>query len=394
MEHSEEAVVRVLFTTHPGAGHFHPLVPLARALQDAGHDVAFASHRAFLSTIESAGFRAFPAGVEWPTDGTFREAPPGVPRWALFIVNYAREMIRDVLDIARSWPPDLVVREGSEYGGCVAAERLGVPHASVPTGAWNADYQLRVEALDQLNALRGDFGLPSEPGEAMLFRYLNLAFMPPRYHDPARPVAPTTHFLRPVAFDHAGKEALPSWVAELPDRPTVYATLGTVFNYRTDLFDAIVEGLQDEPINLILTVGRNQDPGRFGTRPGNVRVERYVPQSLVFPHCDLVVAHAGFGTVMGTLGHGLPLVALDVGADHPIHAGQCVALGVGRAIARGEITPETVREAARTVLADPAYRRNAERLRDDMAALPGLDRAVALIERLARERLPLIGQSA
>ena len=35
-------LMRVLFTTQPGAGHFHPLVPLAQALRDVGHDVAFA----------------------------------------------------------------------------------------------------------------------------------------------------------------------------------------------------------------------------------------------------------------------------------------------------------------------------------------------------------------
>lgn len=382
--------MRVLFTTHPGAGHFHPLVPLAQALRDGGHEVAFASDRAFVPTIAAAGFRAFPAGVEWPTDGSFREAPPGVPRWALFIVNYAREMARDVLDIAHRWQPDLVVREGSEYGGCVAAERLGLPHASVPTGAWNADYQLRLEALDQLNALRTDFGLPPEPEEAMLFRYLNLAFMPPRYHDPARPLAPTTHFLRPVAFDRSSGEALPPWVTGLTDLPTVYATLGTVFNFRTELFGAILDGLQDEPINLILTVGRNQDPDRFGPRPSNVHVERYLPQSLLFPHCDLVVAHAGFGTVMGALGHGLPLVALDVGADHPVHAGRCAALGVGRAISRDDITPEAVREATREVLSHPRYRRNAGRLRDEMAELPGVNHAVDLVERLVTERRPIL----
>jgi UDP:flavonoid glycosyltransferase YjiC (YdhE family) len=120
-----------------------------------------------------------------------------------------------------------------------------------------------------------------------------------------------------------------------------------------------------------------------------VRLERYLPQSLLFPHCDLVVAQAGFGTVMGALGHGLPLVALDVGADHPLHTARCVALGVGRALFRNEITPESVRAAARAVLADPTYRRNAAQLRDEMATLPGPDHAVALLERLARDRAPL-----
>jgi UDP:flavonoid glycosyltransferase YjiC (YdhE family) len=51
-------------------------------------------------------------------------------------------------------------------------------------------------------------------------------------------------------------------------------------------------------VNLLLTVGRNQDPAAFGPQPGHVRIERYVPQSLVFPSCDLVVTHGGDDTVM------------------------------------------------------------------------------------------------
>ena len=42
------------------------------------------------------------------------------------------------------------------------------------------------------------------------------------------------------------------------------------------------------------------------------------------------------------------------------------------------------------MLADPAYRRNAERLRDEIAALPGMDHAVELLERLAVDQQPLL----
>jgi UDP:flavonoid glycosyltransferase YjiC (YdhE family) len=47
-------------------------------------------------------------------------------------------------------------------------------------------------------------------------------------------------------------------------------------------------------------------------------------------------------------------------------------------------TPATVRDAAATVLADPADRRAAGRLRDEAAALPPPEHAVALLERLVR----------
>jgi UDP:flavonoid glycosyltransferase YjiC (YdhE family) len=45
--------------------------------------------------------------------------------------------------------------------------------------------------------------------------------------------------------------------------------------------------------------------------------------------------------------------------------------------------------AGHAVLADQTYRRHAERMRDEIAALPGPEHAVTLLERLAAERRPL-----
>jgi len=56
--------MRTLFTTIPASGHFHPLVPLARAAINAGHEVAFAASAPFCPDVEAAGFRCFPAGVD------------------------------------------------------------------------------------------------------------------------------------------------------------------------------------------------------------------------------------------------------------------------------------------------------------------------------------------
>ena len=55
--------MRVLFTTLAASGHIHPLVPVARALTEAGHEVAFACAEEGRSTIERLGFRFFPAGT-------------------------------------------------------------------------------------------------------------------------------------------------------------------------------------------------------------------------------------------------------------------------------------------------------------------------------------------
>ncbi len=54
-----------------------------------------------------------------------------------------------------------------------------------------------------------------------------------------------------------------------------------------------------------------------------------------------------------------------------------------------DLTPEGGRDAVLGVRVDPKYRQNAERLRDEMTALPGPEYAVALLERLVVEKRPL-----
>ena len=136
----------------------------------------------------------------------------------------------------------------------------------------------------------------------------------------------------PSPADAGADDAPPEWLAEL-ERPLVYFTLGTIFNLESgDLFERVLAGLSGLPVSVVVTVGREVDPKALGPQPGNVRVEQYVPQSLLLPRCDLVVSHAGSGSVVGALAHGLPMVLLPIGADQPLNAARCEALGVARVL--------------------------------------------------------------
>jgi UDP:flavonoid glycosyltransferase YjiC (YdhE family) len=158
--------------------------------------------------------------------------------------------------------------------------------------------------------------LPLDPELAALDRYLVLSPFPSRFRHPAFSLAPTGHTLHPLALDTAGGEGLPAWMDELTDKPIVYLSLGTSFNSRRrHLFREVMDALADEPLNLIVTVGRDLDPAEFAPSPVNAHVERYVPVSLPFPRCDLVITPGGSGTIMAALGAGVPLVVMPVGAD-------------------------------------------------------------------------------
>jgi UDP:flavonoid glycosyltransferase YjiC (YdhE family) len=384
--------VRLLFTFAGGSGHFEPLVPIARASAEAGHSVAFAGQPVMIPVIEAAGFTAFATG-----GATLSGTSERLPLLKLdleredrdlregFATRLARERAAAILALCAAWRPDLLVCDEIDFGAVVAAERLGLPHATVLVIAAGSFVRKYVVG-EPLNELRAEHGLPPDPDLAMLSRYLVLSPFPPSYRDPAFPLPATAHAIRPLTIDRAQNDAASSWSA-LPDAPTVYFTLGTVFNVESgDLFERVLAGLRVLPINVIATVGRELDPAEFGPQPSNIHIEQYIPQLAVLPHCDMVVSHGGSGSVMGALAHGLPMVLLPIGADQPLNAARCGELGVARVLDALEATPEAVRAAVSAVLEDPAYRRAAERLRDEIAALPEPRHAVGLLERLVSDR--------
>jgi len=115
-----------------------------------------------------------------------------------------------------------------------------------------------------------------------------------------------------------------------------------------------------------------------------------VDHAALLPRCAVVLTHGGYGTIMACLSLGVPMVVLPVNADQPRNARRCADLGVGRVVGPDDRTPAAIRAATRAVLRDPSYRANAVQIRDEMTAMPGPDQAVALLERLASDRMPLI----
>jgi UDP:flavonoid glycosyltransferase YjiC (YdhE family) len=392
--------MKALFTVQPAVGHLHPLVPVALALEEAGHEVAFCSSASFRADVEAFGFPHLVAGLDWATSdrATWTHFPPMPsphdPAFPEFVVTVfadvtTRAMVPDVLAIAQEWRPDLIVREVMEWSGCLVGELLDVPHASIGGNAYSGvdspDISYfpgnRLFAAEPYARHRAEFGLPPDPDMVDPFRYLHLCSTPKRWDRPGLPAPANTHYVRHVSVARPG-EVLPEWAQSLGDRPTVYAALGTIAHAMPGIFELILEALRSEDVNLVLAVG--QDPAVFGPQPANVHVERYVPQTQLLPQCDVFISHGGFNSVKESLSCGVPLVVLPIMSDEPYSAERCEALGVGRAIAPANRTADAVRDAVRAVLGDSRYRERAEAFRADMDALPGAEETVELLTSVTR----------
>jgi len=384
--------MRALFSSMPGFGHFHPMVPLAQAWQGAGHEVAFATAERFCHrVIEPAGFLAFPAG---PSPRVFDELARELPEvasmaqpdpWRFGAHMFARVAaplkIDDLLGIIDDWSPDVVVHGSLDFAGPAAASARGLRWASHSFGALQpAEFWDLAGTL--LSPVWHRLGL--EPDAAGgVFRHLYLDICPPGFQAADAGRITARQPMRPVAFDTTGAASVPEWFHSLPPRPTVYVTMGTVHNDAPGVFEAVLGGLGETDLNVIATVGLDRNPAELGHLPPNVHVERWIPQSLVFGACDVVVCHGGSGTTLTALTHGVPLLVLPQGANQFWNAERCVQVGAGLMLAQEETVAERVRAAVAQLLTEPSFRQAAGSLSHEIEEMPAPHEVVPLIEALA-----------
>jgi hypothetical protein len=368
--------------------------------------VCFACASSFRPEVEKHGFQTQSVGIDFlfsrPDYFSILLAEAGIDMpgpahltghqrhaWVtnnLFIGAAAMRALPDVCALAESWAADVIVRESSEYSGCVAAEVLGLPHASVAAAA-DAALDLRDLTADALAPLRAAAGLPPDPRAEMLYRHLHLSFMPPSFFGPEARFPATERFLRHVDAPRPGVTA-PDWWDRLPDRPTVLVSLGTIFFRTPGLYETIVAGFGQEDLNVVVGIGHDREPRSAALEstpaPANLHVEPYLPIPELLRECALFVTHGGFNSIKEAAAAGTPMLVVPIASDQHYSAERAEAIGIARAVRPDERRPELIREHALAVLADRSCRDRAAALASEMAALPPIEHAVHMLQQLAR----------
>jgi UDP:flavonoid glycosyltransferase YjiC (YdhE family) len=279
----------------------------------------------------------------------------------------------DLLDRTADWRPDVVVREIYELAGTYVPADLHVLHG---LGAHYPNFVAIAQlALDRVRSTLGDpaWGVPMADT-----LYLN-PFPPVLQPPDDRPFTDVIP-IRPDASEVRPGDVLPQRVVTLPYERIVYPTLGTFFNTAAE-FAVPLDSLRDLPVNVVLTCGFGVQPEAF--EPPNVAVEQYVSQALLLPLCSAVVCHAGAGTIIGALAHGVPLVCLPRGADQFGNAAQISRIGAGITLLPDQVSVETIRDATRRVRDEGSYAAAAASVKTEIERLPSPSTVVEELVRRA-----------
>ncbi|MDJ1136881.1 nucleotide disphospho-sugar-binding domain-containing protein [Streptomyces iconiensis] len=395
--------MRVLIATSGWPTHFYLMTPLAWALRAAGHDVRIATTPSGTPAVLAAGLPAVTVGDDIDFIGIRQRALPHelsddeMPESD----EELRELMEDegfgeilsawqeatfgatsdLVDLARSWSPDLVVADTMSVGAIVAAHVVGVPAVR------------HLLATDILGSLEGETLLSTLPGFAERFAehgvllegdpaHLTLDPCPPSIQPPP---SPSRTQLRWVPYN--GQGVMLPWLLDPPPRPRVCVTWGTSSVWSAGqenfLVPRVVAVLSEFDLDVVVTVGPGQRE-LLGDLPPDVRVLESFPIHLLMPTTEVLIHQGGSSSMLTGGYYGVRQLSLPYLPEQQNDAAAHAGTGAGIALPAEEADEERLREALDALLNQPSYAEGAARLQEEIHAQPTPVETVGVLEDLAR----------
>jgi len=393
--------VRLLLGAFGDPGHAFPAIALGRELAARGHEVTLQTWTRWEDDVRAGGM-AFAAAPEHPVFPT--------PELPLNPYDAALSLARRTIPLVRELRPDAVVADILTLAPALAGELCGAPvatliphvHPALPRGLppysigarrprtalgralWRLPGSLMDRGLrlgrEDLNRVRGALGLaPVERLWGGLSESLCLVATFPQLEYP-RAWPAGTHVVGPLLWEppFAGDADPPPG-----DAPVVLVAPSTSQDPGGTLLRAALEGLADAPVRVLATTNRRGWPPP-GQVPANARVVDWLSYARTMPRCDVVVCHAGHGTIARALASGCAVVAVPAGGDMAENAARVDWAGVGVRVPRRLCAPWAIGLAVGRALARPGLRRRARDLAAWAKEHDGARRAADAVERWAR----------
>ena len=354
--------MRLLVTTWDGAGNLPPILALVDGLARRGHEVHVLGHDVQRQAIEAAGgvFVGFEKAPQWDQGQPGSMGADPIGAFLAFEVQ-ARD---DVLAMVERLDPAVVLIDCMLPSALAATERAGLKTVALVHALYSffAEWRgglFRAPIDESTLAL----GLTYEAFDKGAIFPPNLVFV-----GPARPATDT-----------------PEWKRRRTDAPMVVVGMSTGVQGREgaqqNLLQRVCDALAALDVEALVTTGRGIAPESL-TVGANTAVERRVPHEVVLGQADLLVTHAGHGTVMAGLRFGVPMLCLPPGADQPFNAAKVVELRLGEALDPAT-SSEEIREAISRLLDDRALKERSRAFAAAVASQPGIEKAIELVESFA-----------
>jgi UDP:flavonoid glycosyltransferase YjiC (YdhE family) len=385
------------------------MIALGRALAARGHHVTLQTWRRWQEHVAAEGIDFAPA----PEYSVFPNGPEPLDFYEAVV-----HATQDTVPLVRELQPDVVVADILTLAPALAAEISGarratlIPHvyphgqrefpiyslgARMPRSGggrafWRQAHHIVERGLEQgrvdLNSTRARLGLPAlDYVHGGISRQLALVATFPQLEYP-RTWPKHVHVVGPLMWEPPADDVeLPTGTSSARESggledPLVLIAPSTAQDAKHTMLRAALRGLADAPVRVLATYNRRLPPRALPV-PDNARVVDWVVYSRTMPHCDVVVCHAGHGTLVRALSSGCAVVACPAVGDMNENAARLDWAGAGVRVPRRYITPRVLRLAVERALGEPGIRARARELARWDAAHDAGETAARLVESLA-----------
>lgn len=163
-----------------------------------------------------------------------------------------------------------------------------------------------------------------------------------------------------------------------PDRPLVFATMGTLQGGRLRVFRAIARACRAVGAQLAVAhAGLLSE--RQARSIGADHVADFLPQRALLRRADLCVSHAGLNTVLDCLAAGVPQIVRPIAFDQKGSTARLLTHGLGERMAPLWNAP-ALADQIRRLLFDTELKARCRTAAQEVAAAGGVTRAADLVE--------------
>ncbi len=391
--------MKVLLGAFGDPGHAFPMIALGRALVARGHEVTLQTWTRWQEHVEREGI-AFAAAPEYQV---FPSGPEPLAFYEAVV-----HATRDTLPLLKRLKPDIAVADILTLAPALAAELQDVPCATLiphvyphgephfpiyslgarlPRTAFGRSFWRRAQSpVDrglelgrrELNDTRAQLGLPAlDHVHGGISRRLALVATFPQLEYP-RSWPEHVHVIGPLMWEPPADDV------ELPpgEEPLVLVAPSTAQDPEHRMLRAALRGLADADVRVLATWNRRLPPRPLPV-PANARVVEWVSYARTMPLCDLVVCHAGHGTLVRALSSGCAVLACPAVGDMNENAARLDWAGAGVRLPRRFVSPRPLRLAVERALGESTIRERAAELGAWAASHDPGARAAELVEGLA-----------
>lgn len=432
-------MARFLVGTIAAAGHVNPALPIVQRLVEQGHQVWWYTGRGLKDKVETTGARHVPIqrGIDLtlpdaiPTEWLARrDALTGVNQFKFYLkhgfIDAAVTQLQDLTDILAKFPADVLLCDVFFLGMSWLHEQTGLPWAAFGMSAlpfcsrdtapfglglppdtsllgrvrtnglnWLAKNLLMKDVTVYLDQVRQNIGLPAKQQDffsAALSPFLYLQGTVPSFEYPRSDLPPQIHFTGTFIPPASDNFTPPLWWSAIDQGvPVVFVTQGTVATDASNLIVPTIEALATEDVLVVVTTGGEPvDALKLKAMPANVRIEAFIPYVQLLPHMDVMVTNAGFNGVQIALANGVPMVTAGQTEEKPEICARVHWSGTGIDLKTSTPTPAQIKAAVNTILSTPKYRKNAQRLQQEIRSYDAPTIAATLLETLASTGQPVL----